>query len=243
MEANLRVPLGDIRIHDDPGAWTLCAHLGAPAHTAGTHIFFAKGAYQPGTSQGRNLLGHQLQRAVAGRTAQQATEAAQLAAAPAQPAAAHAHEALRQPPVAPHAATTHAAPHAATDWPRPDRTGFVALPTPQPGRLAYPAGAEPYAGASDFVLRVRPHRDAPPILPLSLHEDTRVLVLGTTAGPAPDRWCDVRVEQPALSGLEGWIGHGDIALDAGASAADAPRKHAGGGLGVGHPQHLTVVRR
>ncbi len=93
MEANLRVPLGDIRIHDDPGAWTLCAHLAAPAHTAGTHLFFAKGAYQPGTSQGRNLLGHQLQRAVAGRTAQQANEAAQPAAAPA-------HEALRQPAAA-----------------------------------------------------------------------------------------------------------------------------------------------
>jgi len=135
------------------------------------------------------------------------------------------------------------------DWPRPDRTGFVALPTPQPGRLVYPAGAEHYADASDFVLRVRPRRDAPPILPLSLHEDTRVLVLGTTAGAAPDRWYDVRVEQPALSGLEGWIGHGEVALDAGASAAaapqavSAPRKHASGGLGVGRPQHLTVVRR
>jgi len=103
MEANLRVPLGDIRIHDDPGAWMMCAHLATPAHTAGTHIFFAKGAYQPGTVRGRNLLGHQLERAVAWRAAQQATEAAQPAAAPAQPAAAPAHEALHQPPVAAHA--------------------------------------------------------------------------------------------------------------------------------------------
>jgi len=255
MEANLRVPLGDIRIHDDPGAWTLCAHLATPAHTAGTHLFFAKGAYQPGTVAGRNLLGHQLERAVAWRAEQQAKEAAQPAAAPAQPAAAHTHEAPHQPPVAAsvpaamtpaatthaattHAATTHAATtHAATDWPRPDRTGFVALPTPLPGRLAYPAGAEPYADASDFVLRVRPRRDAPPILPLGLYEGTRVLVLGTTAGATPDRWYDVRVEQPALSGLEGWIGHGEVALDAGASAAaptaaSAPHKHGGGGA---HP--------
>ncbi len=48
----------------------------------------------------------------------------------------------------------------------------------------------------------------------------------------------MRVEQPALSGLEGWIWHGDVALDAGASAAaapqaaSAPRKHGGGGA---HP--------
>ncbi len=244
MEANLRVPLGDIRIHDDPGAWTLCAHLAAPAHTAGMHIFFAKGAYQPGTVAGRNLLGHQLERAVAWRAAQQATEAAQPA-----PMAVHTHEAPHQPPVAssvPAATTPAATTHAATDWPRPDRTGFVALPTPQPGRLAYPAGAEPYADASDFVLRVQPRRDAPPILPLSLHEDTRVLVLGTTAGPAPDRWYDVRVEQPALSGLEGWIWHGEVALDAGASAVgaptavSAPHKHGGGGAHPGGSSHAPT---
>ncbi len=75
MEANMRVPLGDMRIHNDPEAWTLCQRLGAQAFADGTDIYFQKGLYQPGTPQGRNLLGRQLQRAVAWRTEQQAKEA------------------------------------------------------------------------------------------------------------------------------------------------------------------------
>ncbi len=84
MEANMRVPLGDMRIHNDPDAWTLCQRLGAQAFADGTDIYFQKGAYQPGTPQGRNLLGRQLQRAVAWRTEQQAkeAEAARAAQAP-----------------------------------------------------------------------------------------------------------------------------------------------------------------
>ena len=74
MEKNMRVPLGDIRIHIYPAAWTLCQHLGAQAYADGTDIYFQKGAYQPGTPAGRNLLGRQLQRAVAWRTEQQAKE-------------------------------------------------------------------------------------------------------------------------------------------------------------------------
>ncbi len=81
MEANMRVPLGDMRIHNDPDAWTLCQRLGAQAYADGTDIYFQKGAYQPGTPQGRNLLGRQLQRAVAWRTEQQAKEAAAAQAA------------------------------------------------------------------------------------------------------------------------------------------------------------------
>jgi len=81
MEANMRVPLGDMRIHNDPDAWTLCQRLGAQAFADGTDIYFQKGAYQPGTPAGRNLLGRQLQRAVAWRTEQQAREAATAQAA------------------------------------------------------------------------------------------------------------------------------------------------------------------
>jgi len=153
MEANLRVPLGDIRIHDDPGAWMMCAHLAALAHTAGTHIFFAKGAYEPGTVRGRNLLGHQLARAVAWRTEQQAaeaTEAVHPAAAPAQPVAAQPHEALHQPPVAAHAPVA-AAPQ--TQRVEDDRATIVGELTrlaaqPESGYALFTVllGADPLAG-------------------------------------------------------------------------------------------------
>ncbi len=156
MEANLRVPLGDIRIHDDPGAWTLCAHLGALAHTAGTHLFFAKGAYQPGTVAGRNLLGHQLERAVAWRAAQQAaeaTEAVHPAAAPAPPVAAQPHEALHQPPVAAHAPVA-AAPQ--TQRVEDDRATIVGELT---RRAAQPASRRRGPGRGHPA--VRPRRDEP----------------------------------------------------------------------------------
>lgn len=53
-----------IRIHDDASAAAVTAPLQARAVTAGSHIFFAPGAYKPGTPAGQRLLGHELAHAM-----------------------------------------------------------------------------------------------------------------------------------------------------------------------------------
>ncbi len=69
--------LAPVRLHDGPRAWALAAHFGQPVYAEGNDIFFQKGAYQPGTVQGRNLLGRQVARTAAVRAAvQRLTDAA-----------------------------------------------------------------------------------------------------------------------------------------------------------------------
>jgi len=94
--------LAPIRLHHDPGAWALAARFGQPVYAEGNDVFFQKGAYNPGTVQGRNLLGRQLARTPAVRAAQR-LRAAENAPAPS-PAAPHASVAAPHAPVvAPHA--------------------------------------------------------------------------------------------------------------------------------------------
>jgi|KBSMisStandDraft_5_1062788.scaffolds.fasta_scaffold55300_3 hypothetical protein len=60
MESALSADFGGVRVHTDNQAHTLNRELSARAFTTGQDIFFRKGAYEPGTSQGRELIAHEL---------------------------------------------------------------------------------------------------------------------------------------------------------------------------------------
>ncbi len=49
-----------VRVHTDPKASGAARRLGAQAFTQGQDIYFGAGRYRPGTSQGQQLLGHEL---------------------------------------------------------------------------------------------------------------------------------------------------------------------------------------
>jgi hypothetical protein len=60
METGLGQRLGDVRIHTDATAATLSSELDARAFTTGNDVFFASGAYNPGSSEGYSTLAHEL---------------------------------------------------------------------------------------------------------------------------------------------------------------------------------------
>ena len=60
MEANLGADLGAVRLHTDSGAARMAGELSARAFTHRSDIFFAGGAYDPGTRAGQHLLAHEL---------------------------------------------------------------------------------------------------------------------------------------------------------------------------------------
>ncbi|HWO73924.1 MAG TPA: DUF4157 domain-containing protein [Dehalococcoidia bacterium] len=72
-QTNLGAALGDdfadVRIHDDGEADQLNRALKADAFTAGTDIFFRAGKYNPGSSEGKKLLAHELTHVVQQRGA------------------------------------------------------------------------------------------------------------------------------------------------------------------------------
>lgn len=60
MEAAFQADFGDVRIHTDTEADTLNRAVNARAFTVGSDIFFRQGEYKPGSSDGRELLAHEL---------------------------------------------------------------------------------------------------------------------------------------------------------------------------------------
>jgi len=52
--------LNDVRVHTDATADTLARSVSARAFTTGTDVYFAKGEYRPGTTDGDSLLAHEL---------------------------------------------------------------------------------------------------------------------------------------------------------------------------------------
>jgi hypothetical protein len=60
MEAAFGTDFAHVRVHDDAHADTLNRALDARAFTTDSHVFFREGAYNPGTSAGRQLLAHEL---------------------------------------------------------------------------------------------------------------------------------------------------------------------------------------
>ncbi|MCP5104358.1 MAG: DUF4157 domain-containing protein, partial [bacterium] len=57
MEGALNTSLGDVNVHANSSKAT---EVGALAYTQGTDIHVAPGHYNPGTSSGKQLLGHEL---------------------------------------------------------------------------------------------------------------------------------------------------------------------------------------
>ncbi len=60
MERSLGADLGAVRIHADGESAQLSRALQAKAFTTGSDVFMAEGRYAPGTSEGRELLAHEL---------------------------------------------------------------------------------------------------------------------------------------------------------------------------------------
>jgi len=60
MEPRFNADFGNVRIHSDQEAAHLSNRLGARAFAHKNHIYFSRGQYQPGTSQGKQLLAHEL---------------------------------------------------------------------------------------------------------------------------------------------------------------------------------------
>jgi hypothetical protein len=60
MQKALGHNFNDIRIHNDPEANQLSADLGASAFTSGNDIYFKQGKFNPASSKGNFLLGHEL---------------------------------------------------------------------------------------------------------------------------------------------------------------------------------------
>ncbi len=75
MEAGLGADLGAVRLHTDVGAARMAGELSARAFTHRSDIFFAGGAYDPGTRAGQHLLAHELVHVVQQRRAGAALQA------------------------------------------------------------------------------------------------------------------------------------------------------------------------
>jgi hypothetical protein len=61
--------LGEVRVHTDHTAHSLANSVSARAFTTGSDVYFAKGEYQPGSSEGNRLLAHELSHVVQQRGA------------------------------------------------------------------------------------------------------------------------------------------------------------------------------
>ena len=60
MESRFNADFGNVRIHTDAESASLNNQLSARAFTYQNHIFFSRNQYQPGTSEGKQLLAHEL---------------------------------------------------------------------------------------------------------------------------------------------------------------------------------------
>jgi hypothetical protein len=60
MEPRFNADFSNVRVHHDTEAASLSNQLSARAFTHKNNVFFAKGQYQPGTSEGKQLLAHEL---------------------------------------------------------------------------------------------------------------------------------------------------------------------------------------
>lgn len=86
MEPRFGADFGNVRVHHDGEAAGLNNRLGAKAFTYQNHIFFSRGQFQPGTSDGKQLLAHELTHTIQqGHAVQRSPEAAPVSAAPATP--------------------------------------------------------------------------------------------------------------------------------------------------------------
>jgi hypothetical protein len=86
MEPRFGADFGNVRVHHDSESAGLNNRLGAKAFTYQNHIFFSRGQYQPGSSDGKQLLAHELTHTIQqGHAVQRSPEVAPVSAAPATP--------------------------------------------------------------------------------------------------------------------------------------------------------------
>jgi Domain of unknown function (DUF4157) len=69
MGGKLGDSLDDVRVHTDDSANALASSVSARAFTTGNDIYFAKGEHNPGSSDGQQLLAHELTHVVQQRGA------------------------------------------------------------------------------------------------------------------------------------------------------------------------------
>lgn len=60
MESGFNADFDKVRIHNDAEAQDMSRSLGAQAFTHGSDIYFGQGKYQPNSTEGKRLLGHEL---------------------------------------------------------------------------------------------------------------------------------------------------------------------------------------
>ena len=60
MEPRFNADFSNVRVHNDPEAASLNNQLSARAFTYQNHVFFSRDQYQPGNSEGKQLLAHEL---------------------------------------------------------------------------------------------------------------------------------------------------------------------------------------
>src|SRR4029450_7983550 len=84
MEPRFNADFGNIRVHRDSESATLNNQLSARAFTYQTHIFFSRNQYQPGSSDGKQLLAHELPHTIQqGHAVQRSPQVSTTAATPA----------------------------------------------------------------------------------------------------------------------------------------------------------------
>jgi hypothetical protein len=69
IEPHLGDSLDDVRVHTDGTADSLARSVSARAFATGSDVYFARGEYRPGTSEGDRLLAHELSHVVQQRGA------------------------------------------------------------------------------------------------------------------------------------------------------------------------------
>jgi len=68
MESRLGHDFGDVRVHDDQAAHDSARSVNAHAYTVGSDIVFQRDRYDPGSSDGRTMLAHELTHVVQQRS-------------------------------------------------------------------------------------------------------------------------------------------------------------------------------
>jgi hypothetical protein len=60
MESRLGADFGDVRVHTDDHAHTSAQSVNAHAYTVGSNVVFQRDRYDPGSTEGRTMLAHEL---------------------------------------------------------------------------------------------------------------------------------------------------------------------------------------
>lgn len=68
MESRMGHDFGDVRVHDDSAAAASASAVNAHAYTVGSNIVFQRDTYDPGSTEGRTTLAHELTHVVQQRS-------------------------------------------------------------------------------------------------------------------------------------------------------------------------------